>query len=64
MNVSLVKESTVGATAMLAKVLVWPDGHWVFRDEFDESILLTRSDDFYETSAVYDDELNDWIVID
>ena len=49
---------------MLDKILLWPDGYWVFRDEFDESILLTRSGNFYETYALYDDELDDWIVVD
>lgn len=49
---------------MLAKALVWPDGFWILADEFNEAILLNRSDDYYQAYAIFDDELNDWILID
>lgn len=65
MNTSQEKDSIAGATAaMLTKAYLWPDGFWCFRDDYSESMLLTRSDDFYETYAIYDEDLDDWVILD
>lgn len=58
------KDLTPTEPTMLAKILIWPDGFWCLKDEFCESMLINRSNDYYQSYAIFDEDLDDWIPID